>query len=120
MTPFRTTVVTAFHSTKKEQSYEAPRRREPDDNDDDQADNALDAAAVALSKLRSITDKYLECPTLLDLYLEMMSQRLSLPARGIVRELFLFQSHDNADAIAAADNNNIIDDGESNDDGIPA
>ena len=38
----------------------------------------------------------------------MMMQRLSLPSRGIVRELFLYQSHDDADAIAAADNNNII------------
>ena len=32
----------------------------------------------------------------------------------------LYQSHDDADEIAAAGNNNIIDDGESNDDGIPA
>ena len=79
ITPSRTTAVTAFDSTKKEPSYEAPGRREPDDNNDD-ADNTLDAAAVALSKLRRITDKYLECPTLLDLFFEMMVQRLSLPA----------------------------------------
>ena len=37
-------------------------------------------------------DKYLECPTLLDPHLETMVQRLSLPARGIVHDLFVSQS----------------------------
>ena len=43
----------------------------------------------ALSKLRCILDRYLECPTLLDPYLETMVQKLSLPARSIVHELYL-------------------------------
>ena len=43
----------------------------------------------ALFKLRSILDRYLECPTLLDPYLETMVQKLSLPARSIVHELYL-------------------------------
>ncbi len=47
---------------------------------------------ASLSRLRSILDKYLECPTLLDPYLEGMVQRLSLPAREIIHGLFLEQS----------------------------
>ena len=47
---------------------------------------------AALSKLRTVLDKYLECPTLLDPSMETMVQRLSSPARGIVRDLFLYQS----------------------------
>jgi hypothetical protein len=47
------------------------------------------AKAAALAKFRSILDKYLECPTLLDPYLEGMVQSLSLEARGIVHRVFL-------------------------------
>lgn len=46
---------------------------------------------AALSKLRNILDKYLECPTLLDPHLESMVQRLTLPARRIIHELFTSQ-----------------------------
>ncbi len=46
---------------------------------------------AALSKLRNIMDKYLECPTLLDPYLESMVQRVSSPARQIIHELFSTQ-----------------------------
>lgn len=53
---------------------------------------------VALAKLRSIFDKYLECPTLLDPFLEAMVTKLSAPARVIVHDLFLYQSdNDNSD-----------------------
>ena len=60
-------------------------------------------ASEALSKLRSILDKYLECPTLLDPYLETMVQKLSLPARGIVHGLFLSQSTSRMDEDSSSD-----------------
>ncbi|KAL3778620.1 hypothetical protein ACHAW5_005067 [Stephanodiscus triporus] len=44
---------------------------------------------AALSRLRAILDRYLECPSLLDPCLEGMVTRLSSPARIIVRDLFL-------------------------------
>lgn len=59
---------------------------------------------VALAKLRSIFDKYLECPTLLDPSLEAMVTKLSAPARVIVHDLFLYHS-DNDSAIG-----DIVDD----------
>ena len=54
---------------------------------------------TALSKLRTILDKYLECPTLLDPSLETMVQKLSLPARVIVHELFLSHTTSTDDII---------------------
>ena len=53
--------------------------------------DAFNSPDAALSKLRNIMDKYLECPSLLDPYLESMVQRLSLPARRIIHELFSIQ-----------------------------
>ncbi|KAL3803856.1 hypothetical protein HJC23_004018 [Cyclotella cryptica] len=50
-----------------------------------------DNPATALSKFRTIFDKYLECPTLLDPFLEGMVQKLSLPARKIIHEVFFSQ-----------------------------
>lgn len=65
----------------------------------------------ALSKLRTILDKYLECPTLLDPYLETIVQRLSFPARSIVHDLFLSQS------TAGGSDDDAADDGEHNGEG---
>lgn len=50
-----------------------------------------DNHAAALFKFRTILDKYLECPTLLDPFLEGMVQKLSLPARKIIHDVFFFQ-----------------------------
>ena len=65
-------------------------------------------ADEALSKLRSILDKYLECPTLLDPYLETIVQKLSFPARGIVHGLFLSQSTARKDEDSSSDVSDIM------------
>jgi len=59
------------------------------DTSSTQQQQQLPTTQEALFKLRSILDRYLECPTLLDPYLEKMVQKLSLPARSIVHELYL-------------------------------
>lgn len=71
---------------------------------------------AALSKLRTILDKYLECPTLLDPSMETMVQRLSSPARGIVRDLFMYQS--DGDAVVEGCGDKV--DGENSAGGIGA
>ena len=55
------------------------------------AKNAAPSNNEALAKLRIILDKYLECPTLLDPYLEGMVSKLSLSARKIIHDVFLSQ-----------------------------
>lgn len=68
--------------------------------------------AKALAELRTILDKYLECPTLLDPYLEGMVSKLSLSAREIIHEVFLFQHGGISSQI-------IHSDGSSQNDDIP-
>ncbi|KAL3823354.1 hypothetical protein ACHAXA_008849 [Cyclostephanos tholiformis] len=80
-------------------------------------------ADAALSKFRSILDKYLECPTLLDPTLEIMVRGLSYPARGIVRDIYLHyrssidrDDHDEVDDAVVDDDeprapDDVIDDG---------
>jgi hypothetical protein len=74
------------------------------------APDAAKENAEALAELRTILDKYLECPTLLDPYLEGMVFELSLSAREIIHEVFLVQ-HD-------VNSQEIRDDGGSQNDGI--
>jgi len=46
----------------------------------------------ALARLRTILDKYLECPSLLDPSLEILIRRLSKPSQSIIRELFVLHT----------------------------
>ena len=70
-------------------------------------DGTPNAAAAALAKFRTILDKYLECPTLLDPYLESMVTTLSMSARGIIHEMFLSQN--NIDANDKRNNDVTVD-----------
>jgi hypothetical protein len=53
--------------------------------------------ATALSQFRCILDKYLECPTLLDPYLEGMVSKLSSAARQIIHDIFLSEHTSDSD-----------------------
>ena len=56
------------------------------------------APGKALARLRTILDKYLECPSLLDPSLEIMIQRLCKPSQSIIRELFALHTCRNEDS----------------------
>ena len=56
----------------------------------------LKEKATALSKFRCILDRYLECPTLLDPYLEGMVSNLASGAKTIIHDLF-FRRHQAVD-----------------------
>lgn len=73
------------------------------------------AAAAALAKFRTILDKYLECPTLLDPYLESMVTSLGMSARGIIHEVFLSQNTIGTDDQG---NDNMVDEQYNQNDGI--
>ena len=62
--------------------------------------------ATALTKVRCILDKYLECPTLLDPYLEGMVSKLASGARTIIHDIFLrqYQAADSVEETSETDN----------------
>lgn len=82
-----------------------------DDRRVDDDETTADAVGVgegitpgeALARLRTILDKYLECPSLLDPSLEVLIRRLSKPSQAIIRELFVLHSCQNEN-----ENDNIM------------